>query len=124
MKAFLEGGFGEKGVGSAGSLVAKTSKWMGRASAKHFANAALSFSLSADLLSFTETRASMVSYAKCSFSCQQSSAVEASFGSLIPNLSGEGREATVEIGMVMENSVDCRSTVVQGMIAVQDEELW
>jgi hypothetical protein len=64
MGTFLEGGFGEKGIGSGESPVAKRSKWMGRASAKHFANAVLSFSLSADLLSFTETRASMVSYAK------------------------------------------------------------
>jgi hypothetical protein len=59
-------------------------------------------------------------------SCQRSSpgAVEARFGSLIANLSGEGREVTVGIGMGMENSVDCWSTVFQGVIAVQDEELW
>ena len=50
--------------GTGSSPVAKRFKWMGRTSAKHFANAVLSFSLSADLLSWTETRASMVSYVK------------------------------------------------------------
>ena len=36
---------------------------MGSTSARHFANAVFAFSLSADLLSFTEARALIVSYA-------------------------------------------------------------
>jgi hypothetical protein len=60
---------GTKGIRSARSSVAKRSKWMGRTSARHFANAVFSFWLSADLLSFTETRAIMVSYANIASSC-------------------------------------------------------
>ena len=48
---------------SARSPVGKRSKWMGRTSARHFASAFLSFSLSADRLSFTEARALIISYA-------------------------------------------------------------
>ena len=51
-------------------------------------------------------------------------AVEARLGSLISNLSSEGREVTVGIDMGMGHSLDCHSAVPQGMIAVQDEELW
>ena len=53
--------------------------------------------------------------------CKQSGAVEAIFGSLIPNLSRERREESVVIGMEMENSLDRSSAA---MIAVQDEEWW
>src|SRR5882757_652916 len=54
---------GRYGIRSARSPVGKTSKWMGRTSARHFASAILSFSLSADRLSCTERRALIVSYA-------------------------------------------------------------
>jgi len=61
-----------------------------------------------------------------------SGAVEARFGSLVPNPPGEVREATVGIGMGMENNLDCSSTIFrgvivlkaifQGVIAIKDEE--
>jgi len=48
-----------------------------------------------------------------------SGAVEARFGSLVPNLSGEVREGTVGIGMGMENNLDCSLSIFQGVIAVK-----